>query len=106
MDNAKYVRDRITQLRMQKGISEYQMSYDLGHSKGYINNISSGKSLPSLNEFFVICEYFDIDPSDFFDDRLRCPELINKAVKGLNLLNDSDILMILGFINRLGKEQK
>ncbi len=106
MDNAKYVRDRITQLRMQKGISEYQMSYDLGHSKGYINNISSGKSLPSLNEFFVICEYFDIDPSDFFDDRLRYPELINKAVKGLNLLNDSDILMILGFINRLGKEQK
>lgn len=106
MDNAKYVRDRITQLRMQKGVSEYQMSYDLGHSKGYINNISSGKSLPSLNEFFMICEYFDISPSDFFDDRLRYPELINKSVKGLNLLDDSDILMILGFINRLGKEQK
>ncbi len=24
------------------------MSYDLGHSRGYINNISSGKSLPSV----------------------------------------------------------
>ena len=23
-----------------------KMSYDLGHSRGYINNISSGKSLP------------------------------------------------------------
>ena len=25
-----FVRDRITQLRLQKGVSEYQMSYDLG----------------------------------------------------------------------------
>ena len=31
----KFVRDRITQLRLRKGVSEYQMSYDLGHSRGY-----------------------------------------------------------------------
>ncbi len=36
----QFVRNRITQLRIKKGISEYQMSYDLGHSRGYINNIS------------------------------------------------------------------
>lgn len=35
-----FVRNRITQLRLQKGVSEYQMSYDLGHSRGYIYNIS------------------------------------------------------------------
>ena len=52
---AEFVRERITQLRMQKGVSEYKMSYDLGHSRGYINNISSGKSLPSMTEFFAIC---------------------------------------------------
>ena len=44
-----FVRDRITQLRLQKGVSEYQMSYDLGHSRGYIYNLSSGKSLPPLS---------------------------------------------------------
>lgn len=37
-----FVRERITQLRIKKGISEYQMSYDLGHSRGYVYNISSG----------------------------------------------------------------
>lgn len=37
-----YVRNRITQLRLQNNISEYQMSYDLGHSRSYINNITSG----------------------------------------------------------------
>lgn len=104
MNSAKYVRDRITQLRVQKGVSEYQMSYDLGHSKGYINNISSGKSLPSLNELFAICDYFGISAIDFFDDKLRYPELITKSVEGLKLLDDSDILMILGFINRLNKK--
>ena len=37
--NAEFVRERITQLRLQKGESEYQMSYDLGHSRGYINSL-------------------------------------------------------------------
>ena len=44
-----FVRDRITQLRLQKGVSEYQMSYDLGHSCGYIYNISSDDLLLVLN---------------------------------------------------------
>ena len=63
----EFVRERITQLRLLKGVSEYKMSYDLGHSRGYINNISSGKSLPSLTEFFAICEYFDITVIEFFN---------------------------------------
>lgn len=100
----KFVRDRISQLRLQKGVSEYQMSYDLGHSRGYIYNISSGKSLPPLAEFFSICEYFGVTPAQFFDDRLSNPELIQKAVEGLKTLDDSDILMILNHINRLQKK--
>ena len=52
--DAEFVRERITQLRVRKDVSEYKMSYDLGHSRGYINNISSGKTLPSMTEFFAI----------------------------------------------------
>lgn len=100
----KFVRERITQLRQKKGVSEYRMSYDLGHSRGYIYNISSGKSLPPLVELFAICEYFGITPAEFFDDRIRNPELIQKAVEGLKTLDDSDILMILSYINRLQKK--
>lgn len=97
----EFVRDRITQLRLQKGISEYQLSYDLGHSRGYIYNITSGKSLPPLTELFSICEYFEITPAEFFDNRLSNPELIQKAVEGLKTLSDSDVLLILNHINRL-----
>lgn len=103
--NAQYVRERITQLRLKKGVSEYQMSYDLGHSRGYINNISSAKSLPSFNEFFSICDYFNITPCDFFEDKREHPELIQKALEGLNELNEDDLLLILSILNRLKKNK-
>lgn len=54
--DTQFVRDRITQLRLKKGVSEYQMSYDLGHSRSYVYNISSGKSLPPMAEFLQICK--------------------------------------------------
>ena len=101
--NEEFVRNRITQLRLQKGVSEYQMSYDLGHSRGYIYNISSGKSLPPLSEFFAICDYFGITPTEFFDEKTSNPELVQKAVEGLKKLDDSDQLLILNHINRLLK---
>lgn len=104
MTNEKFFRDRLTQLRLQKGVSEYQMSYDLGHSRGYIYNISSGKSLPPMKEFFAICDYFGITPVEFFDDKIRNPELILKAIEGLKMLDDSDTLMILTHIERLKRK--
>ena len=100
-----FVRERITQLRLKKGISEYQMSYDLGHSRGYIYNISSGKALPPLKEFFAICDYFCLTPQQFFDESTQYPDLIQKAVEGMKQLDEDDMLMLLGFINRLLKKK-
>lgn len=100
----EFVRNRITQLRLQKGVSEYQMSYDLGHSRGYVYNISSGKSLPSMSEFFSICDYFEITPNEFFDTEQRNPVLIAKAMEELKLLNDNDMLLALTFLNRLNQK--
>ena len=74
MNNA-FVCERITSLRMKKGVSKYKMSYDLGHSLGYINNISSGKSLPSVTELFAICDYFGITPAEFFSEGVEDPKL-------------------------------
>ena len=101
----EFVRERITQLRLKKGVSEYQMSYDLGHSRGYIYNISSGKALPPLKEFFSICEYFGLTPQQIFDESSQNPDLIQKAVEGMIRLDEDDILMLLGFINRLLKKK-
>lgn len=104
MVREEFVRERITQLRLKKGVSEYQMSYDLGHSRGYIYNISSGKALPPLKEFFSICDYLEITPQQFFDDSEQNPELVQKALEGMKQLDESDMLMLLGIINRLRKQ--
>lgn len=98
-----FVRERITNLRIKKGVSEYQMSYDLGYSRGYVYNISSGKALPPLKEFFAICDYFEITPQQFFDDSSKNPELIQKAIEGMKQLDESDMLMLLSWINRMLK---
>lgn len=102
--NAEFVRDRITQLRLQRGVSEYKMSYDLGHSRGYINNISSGKSLPSMLEFFAICEYFDITPIEFFNDKVNDPTLMRTTLNGLEQLESDDLALIQRTVERLLKK--
>lgn len=104
MIDVGFVRDRITQLRLQKGVSEYQMSYDLGHSRSYIYNISSGKSLPPMAEFLQICDYFGITPSQFFDDTSENPALLQTAIEGLKQLNDDDLLLMISAIRRLNRE--
>lgn len=98
-----FIRERITQLRLKKGVSEYQMSYDLGHSRGYVYNISSGKALPPLREFLAICDYFEITPQQFFDQSTEHPELIQKAIDGMKKLDEDDLLMLLGMIHRMLK---
>ena len=99
----EFVRNRITQLRIQKGVSEYKMSYDLGHSRGYINNISSGKTLPSMTEFLAICEYFQISPMDFFDTGSSNPKLKQELMSLLVQLNDDDLALTILNIKRLLK---
>ena len=103
MNYDDFIRNRITQLRINKNVSEYQMSLDLGHSKSYIQSITSGRSLPSMTEFFSICDYLKITPKDFFDDGVENPELIQKAINGLKQLDENDANLILSNINRLLK---
>lgn len=101
MDYAAYIRNRITELRMQKNISEYQMSLELGKNKNYIQGISSGKALPSMTQFLDICDYFGITPQQFFDESSRHPQLRYKAMEELRDLSDSDLLLLLSIIQRM-----
>ena len=78
---------RLAQLRQKKNVSARDMSLSMGQNPGYINNIESGKSMPSLAGIFYICEYFGISPKEFFDTESADPckerELL-EAAKGLN----------------------
>ena len=104
--DAKFIRDRITQLRMQKSVSEYKMSYDLGHSRSYIYNISSGKSLPPMAEFLEICDYLGVTPSDFFNDSTKNPILVQSAIEEIKKLDDDDLMLVIGNLRRLNKNKQ
>ena len=99
----EFVRERITQLRLQKGVSEYKMSYDLGHSRGYINNISSGKTLPSMTEFLAICDYFAISPKEFFNDGVDNPVRLRQIIEDISHLNSEDLHLVQLTVQRLLK---
>ena len=67
-DNRRYeafVRNRITELREQKGVSEHRMSLELGKSGSYIRSITNGISMPLSENCFNIMEYFDFDANSF-----------------------------------------
>lgn len=91
----KYIRERITQLRIEKGVSEYQMSLDLGQSKGYIQSISSGRTMPSMGQFLNICEYLSITPKEFFNTEVETPRLYGEVMKRLKKLEEADINMVI-----------
>ena len=101
MQDEKFIRERITKLRLNKNVSEYRMSLDLGHSDSYIRNITSGKALPSMSEFLYICEYFNITPKEFFDEDSSNPELINELVSISNGLNNEDLLVLISMAKRM-----
>lgn len=72
----EFIRRRITEIRREKGVTEYKMSRDLGHSKGYIQSIASGKIMPSFSELFRICDYLGIPPRALFDECSKEPVLV------------------------------
>lgn len=93
--------NRLSQLRMEKGVSARDMSLSIGQGDSYINRIENRKMLPSLSSFFYICDYFDMTPAEFFsDDEINDIDLIN-AMKKISDLPQDKREHILAVINDL-----
>jgi len=101
MLNEQFVRNRITELRLKKNISEYQMSLDLGKNKSYIQGISSGRSMPSMKQFFEICDYLELTPIEFFNTEKKEQTLYREAAAILNELSLEDLEAVFPILLRL-----
>lgn len=82
-------------MRMAKNISERELSLSLGKAHNYIYSISSGKILPTMESFLDICDYFEITPSDFFDEQSENPLLTRDILIKLNALSEKDLSLLL-----------
>lgn len=94
---------RLTQLRMQKGVSARDMSLSLGQNHGYINSIESGKTFPTMTNFFYICEYLHITPKEFFDVDAADPEALRGMVSNLKKLDPDEFEALSKIVNGLVK---
>lgn len=92
---------RLTQLRTQEGISARDMSLSIGQNPGYINNIETGKALPSLTSFFYICEYLKITPSEFFDSEIENPRELHVLLENLKKLTPNQLSSISTIVEEL-----
>ncbi|MCM1059931.1 MAG: helix-turn-helix domain-containing protein [Eubacterium sp.] len=94
---------RLAKLRNKKGVSARDMSLSIGQNAGYINNIETGKALPSMAGFFYICEYLKISPKEFFDYDLEYPEEAREIVENLKRLNSEQMRSISVIVEGLAK---
>lgn len=99
-----FIRQRITELRIQKNVSEYRMSLDLGHSKSYVQSITSGRALPSMPEFLYICEYFGITPTDFFNTDSREILMQQELDNETKNMSKDDLNLLIKLAKRLNKK--
>ena len=94
---------RLARLRSEKGVSARDMSLSMGQNPGYINNIESGKSMPSLSGIFFICEYLGITPRDFFDEESGNPSKARELFEISKTLSNEQLDSLISIARGLKK---
>jgi len=99
-----FLTERLAQLRNKKGVSARDMSLSLGQSESYINMIENKKNMPSMALFFIICEYLNVTPHEFFESDNKNPEKLSEIISDLKQLDDNALLSIGDVIKGLAKK--
>ena len=98
MDYIEWFYNRLSELRIQKGVSARDMSLSLGQSESYINKIENKRTLPSFTGFIYICEYFEITPQEFFNEHAVAPQKLKEINKELEKLTPEQVDHILQIV--------
>lgn len=102
LEREKFCR-RLTQLRMNKGISARDMSLSIGQSPNYIRGIEAGENYPSMATFFYICDYLEITPGEFFDTDSTNPTKASKLLELAKSLPDDQLDLLIALTKALEK---
>lgn len=98
--------ERLSSLRNQKNVSAREMSLALGQNESYINRIENRLAFPSMQVFFYICEYFQITPQEFFDEKNPAPGKINQISEEIRNLDDIQLDTIIAVVKGLQHKPK
>lgn len=105
MDYIEWFRQRLTELRIQRGLSARDMSLSLGQSESYINKIENRRTLPSFTGFLYICEFFGLTPEEFFNENTAAPDKIKELMKEVEKLSPRQIEHVLEIVRDITNSQ-
>lgn len=105
MDYLNFFSQRLNELRTQKGVSSARHESFSRSMRELYYKIENQKSLPSMNVFFYICDFFDIHPKDFFDMTLENPTTTNELFEKISKLTPEQQQHFLFLIDDLLKAQ-
>lgn len=97
--------ERLSALRLQKGVSARDMSLSIGQNSGYINHIENRQTLPSLPVFFNICDYLSVTPEEFFASDFNHPETVKRIVKDLSQLSAEQVQYLSAIIHDIAPKK-
>lgn len=100
MDYENFIRKRITQLRLKNNMTAYELSLSLPKNCSYIFTITSGKGLPSLQEFLRLCKTLDITPSEFFQTEKSSADMA-EIKSSLMHLSKENLDVVLDAVQKL-----
>ena len=66
----QYIINRIKLVRINKGISQMELSLRSNLSQSFIANIEKGKKQPSVLTLIRIADALEVNPKDFFPESL------------------------------------
>ncbi|MDE5721504.1 MAG: helix-turn-helix domain-containing protein [Clostridia bacterium] len=98
-----FIRDRYAKIRLAHNMSARKLSLELGQSTEYINQIESGKNMPSVEGLLNFCNYFNISVGEFFEERFNYPVEYASILEELNKMDAmtvKHIYELLKIINR------
>lgn len=87
-------------MRIKKNLSEYKLGLDLGKNQGYIQAITSGRTMPSMGAFFDLCTYFDLEPAEFFDPNIKDPSRLQEIMSIIKKMPESDMDLLRIMLKR------
>lgn len=94
---------QLEKFRQKKNVSMREMSLSIGQSPGYVAKLLSGHNSPKMITFYWICDYFNLTPSEFFDEHTENPAWIKLINADMQKLNEEQLLHISAIIKGLIK---
>jgi len=84
-EQLQFVVNRMKAIRMQKGISQMELSLRSNLSQSFIANIEKGKKQPSVITLIRIANALKVNPQDFFPETvdLNTKEQLKEKIRKL-----------------------